>query len=191
MTRGFRHRGIEKFFTTGSKAWIQVLHATRLSLILGRLYASASPDPHERGEQFTILMEAYQRKPSWSTLRVMGLVRTMDPVSLPFFQELIRRGLREDAEDVKAHHIKEIIYRATNFPDPEVAWDLYREVLDRLKDPDLPQPGMRILADPIFQRLGSHYPDRLEEIRYLIRQLPLEVKRSWSYRRLMERMPEL
>lgn len=37
MIRSFRHKGIEKFFRTGSKAGIQPTHAARLRLQLGRL----------------------------------------------------------------------------------------------------------------------------------------------------------
>ena len=43
MIKSFRHRGLEKFFSTGSKAGIQAQHAKRLKLILGRLHASTSP----------------------------------------------------------------------------------------------------------------------------------------------------
>lgn len=39
---GFRHKGLERFFTTGNKAGIQVKHAKRLRLILGRLNAATS-----------------------------------------------------------------------------------------------------------------------------------------------------
>lgn len=39
----FRHRGLERYFTTGSKAGIQSKHADRLRLILGRLSVAASP----------------------------------------------------------------------------------------------------------------------------------------------------
>jgi len=35
--RAFRHKGLERFFTTGSKAGIRANHAARLRLILGRL----------------------------------------------------------------------------------------------------------------------------------------------------------
>ena len=38
--RGFRHKGIERFFATGTKSGIQAKHAGRLRLILGRLNAS-------------------------------------------------------------------------------------------------------------------------------------------------------
>lgn len=38
----FKHKGLERFFTTGSKAGIQPQHDDRLSLILGRLHASTS-----------------------------------------------------------------------------------------------------------------------------------------------------
>lgn len=38
--KDFRHKGLERFFTTGSKAGIQAKHAERLRLILGRLHAA-------------------------------------------------------------------------------------------------------------------------------------------------------
>ena len=43
MIRGFRHKGLAKFFQTGSKAGVQAQHAERLRLILGRLSAATSP----------------------------------------------------------------------------------------------------------------------------------------------------
>ena len=43
MIKEFKHKGLEKFFLTGSKASIQAAHAKKLRLILGRLNASTSP----------------------------------------------------------------------------------------------------------------------------------------------------
>jgi proteic killer suppression protein len=43
MIRSFRHKGLERFFTKGSKSGIQATHAVKLRLILGRLNASQSP----------------------------------------------------------------------------------------------------------------------------------------------------
>jgi len=43
MIIGFKHQGLERFFTHGSKAGIQPIHAERLRLILGRLQASTCP----------------------------------------------------------------------------------------------------------------------------------------------------
>lgn len=43
MIRAFRHKGLAKFFETGSKAGIQPRHAERLRLILGRLGAATTP----------------------------------------------------------------------------------------------------------------------------------------------------
>ena len=43
MIRGFKHKGLEKFFSAGSKAGIQAQHAERLRVILGRLSASVAP----------------------------------------------------------------------------------------------------------------------------------------------------
>ncbi|MGQ0750643.1 MAG: type II toxin-antitoxin system RelE/ParE family toxin [Betaproteobacteria bacterium] len=44
MIRSFRHKGIERFFRTGSKAGIQPQHAKRLQVQLGRLDASQSAE---------------------------------------------------------------------------------------------------------------------------------------------------
>lgn len=43
MIKGFKHKGLEKFFLRGTKAGIQVKHASRLRIILGRLHASTTP----------------------------------------------------------------------------------------------------------------------------------------------------
>ena len=43
MIRSFKHKGLAKFFETGSKSGIQAHHAERLRLILGRLHAAAAP----------------------------------------------------------------------------------------------------------------------------------------------------
>lgn len=40
MIQSFKHKGLEKFFLTGSKKGIQPSHAARLRLILGHLNAS-------------------------------------------------------------------------------------------------------------------------------------------------------
>ena len=37
MIKNFAHKGLEKFYTTGSKAGIQAIHAERLTLILALL----------------------------------------------------------------------------------------------------------------------------------------------------------
>lgn len=42
MIQSFKHKGLERFFKTGKKSGIQVNHAKRLKLILGRLNASIS-----------------------------------------------------------------------------------------------------------------------------------------------------
>ena len=41
--KGFRHKGLEQFFTTGSKRGIQAKHEDRLRLILGVLNAATNP----------------------------------------------------------------------------------------------------------------------------------------------------
>ncbi|ADE13409.1 plasmid maintenance system killer [Nitrosococcus halophilus Nc 4] len=43
MIKGFKHKGLERFFLHGTKAGIQTKHTERLRLILGRLNASTCP----------------------------------------------------------------------------------------------------------------------------------------------------
>lgn len=43
MIRSFRHRGLQRFFETGSKAGIQPKHAAKLRLQLGALNRAKSP----------------------------------------------------------------------------------------------------------------------------------------------------
>lgn len=44
MIRSFRHKGLQQFFETGSKAGIQPQHANRLRIMLTRLDSAASPE---------------------------------------------------------------------------------------------------------------------------------------------------
>lgn len=44
MIRSFKHKGLARFFETGSKAGIQSAHAERLRLILGRLNAAVKAE---------------------------------------------------------------------------------------------------------------------------------------------------
>jgi len=43
MIRSFKHKGLEKFFSTGAASGIQSAHSKRLRIILGWLSASTSP----------------------------------------------------------------------------------------------------------------------------------------------------
>lgn len=43
MIKGFRHRGLERHFTKGTKGGIQAEHEMRIRLILARLHASTCP----------------------------------------------------------------------------------------------------------------------------------------------------
>ena len=42
MITSFRHRGLERFFLSGSKAGVRPEHAERLRLVLGRLAAAVT-----------------------------------------------------------------------------------------------------------------------------------------------------
>ena len=44
MIPGFRHKGLRRFFETGSKSGIQAQHLDRLRLILAQLSAATTPE---------------------------------------------------------------------------------------------------------------------------------------------------
>lgn len=44
MIKSFKHKGLEKFFLRGVRSGIQVKHAYRIRLILGRLHAATSAE---------------------------------------------------------------------------------------------------------------------------------------------------
>jgi len=44
MIKSFRHKGLQRFFETGSKAGIQATHATKLRLQLAALDQATSPE---------------------------------------------------------------------------------------------------------------------------------------------------
>ena len=44
MIKTFRHKGLEQFFTTGSKSGIQPHHAAKLNMQLTAMNAAESPD---------------------------------------------------------------------------------------------------------------------------------------------------
>ena len=68
--KGFKHKGLGKFFATGSRLAIQAKHSERLRLILGRLNAAAEPrDMNLPGLDLHELRGA--RKGTWA-VRVSG-----------------------------------------------------------------------------------------------------------------------
>ena len=70
MIRSFRHKGLKRFFETGSTSGIQPAHANRLRLILGRLSASASPGDMDLPGLMLHPLKG-DRKGAWS-VRVSG-----------------------------------------------------------------------------------------------------------------------
>lgn len=65
MIRSFKHKGLARFFETGSKAGVQAQHAERLRLVLGRLSASTAPaDMDLLGSRLHPLKG--ERKGTWS-----------------------------------------------------------------------------------------------------------------------------
>lgn len=68
--RRFRHKGLELYFTTGSKSKIQAQHAERLRLILGRLNVATSPRDMNLPGLFLHALSG-DRAGSWS-VRVSG-----------------------------------------------------------------------------------------------------------------------
>ena len=43
MIKEFKHKGLEKFFLSGTKVGIQAKHANRIRIVLGRLHSATTP----------------------------------------------------------------------------------------------------------------------------------------------------
>jgi proteic killer suppression protein len=86
VIRGFRHKGLRKFFETGSKSGIQAQHMDRLRLVLAQLNAAAgSRDMNLPGLDLHPLKG--ERKGSWA-------------VSVSGNWRVTFRFLGKDADDV-------------------------------------------------------------------------------------------
>lgn len=70
MIQSFNHKGLKKFFETGSKAGIQANHESKLQVILGRLNASINPQDMDLPGLYLHELTG-DRKGTWS-VRVSG-----------------------------------------------------------------------------------------------------------------------
>ena len=70
MIKSFKHKGLERFFLRGVKSGIQVKHADRIRLILGRLNASTSAEDMNLPGLFLHGLSG-KRSKTWS-VRVSG-----------------------------------------------------------------------------------------------------------------------
>jgi proteic killer suppression protein len=70
VIKDFKHKGLEKFFLTGSKVGVQAAHVSKLRLVLGRLHASTSPRDMNLPGLYLHELKG-DRKGTWS-VRVSG-----------------------------------------------------------------------------------------------------------------------
>jgi len=70
VIKGFRHKGLERFFLTGLQSGIQAQHTKRLKLILGRLSASMTPKDMDLPGLYLHKLSG-RRKGTWA-VRVSG-----------------------------------------------------------------------------------------------------------------------
>ncbi len=86
MIKTFRHKGIEAFYSSGSKAGIQPKHATRLRLILARLDAAREPRDVDL--------------PGLNLHKLTGILRGFWAVEVSWNWRVIFRFEKEDIVDV-------------------------------------------------------------------------------------------
>ncbi|MFQ6023115.1 MAG: type II toxin-antitoxin system RelE/ParE family toxin [Acidiferrobacterales bacterium] len=86
MIRGFRHKGLERFFHTGSKSGIQPQHAGKLRILLTALEHAMSPKD--------------MNAPGWRLHRLSGNLAGLYAVSVSGNWRLIFRFEGTDALDV-------------------------------------------------------------------------------------------
>jgi proteic killer suppression protein len=86
MIRNFRHKGLERFFRTGSKAGIQPRHAERLRLMLTALENAVKPED--------------MKAPGWQFHQLTKNLAGFYAVSVSGNWRLIFRFEKTDAVDV-------------------------------------------------------------------------------------------
>lgn len=86
MIRNFRHKGMERFFRTGSKAGIQAQHTEKLRLQLTALEHATSP--------------ADMNAPGWRLHRLTGNLAGRHAVAVSGNWRLVFRFEGKDAADV-------------------------------------------------------------------------------------------
>lgn len=86
MVKGFRHKGLERFFKTGSKAGIQAAHAGKLRTQLTALAHASSPQD--------------MNAPGWRLHRLTGERAGFFVVSVSGNWRLVFRFDGQDAVDV-------------------------------------------------------------------------------------------
>ena len=86
MIKSFKHKGLKKFYGTGSKQGVKPEHATRLRLILARLDASSDPED--------------MNLPGLGLHPLKGLLKTFWSVSVSGNWRLIFRFENGNATDV-------------------------------------------------------------------------------------------
>jgi proteic killer suppression protein len=86
MIKSFAHKGLEKFFQTGSKAGIQAAHENRLRVQLAKLESAKSPQDMDL--------------PAWRLHPLKGTLKGYWAVSVSGNWRLTFRFVGEDAEVV-------------------------------------------------------------------------------------------
>lgn len=86
MINSFRHKGLEKFFKTGSKAGIQTQHAAKLRVQLTALEHAAGPQD--------------MNAPGWDLHRLKGDMAKFYAISVSGNWRLVFRFEGEDVVDV-------------------------------------------------------------------------------------------
>ncbi|MDO8465969.1 MAG: type II toxin-antitoxin system RelE/ParE family toxin [Gallionella sp.] len=86
MIKSFAHKGLEKFFKTGSKSGIQAAHESRLSAQLAKLDSAKSPQD--------------MSLPAWRLHPLKGMLKGYWAVSVSGNWRLTFRFVGQDAEVV-------------------------------------------------------------------------------------------
>ncbi|MFP4157589.1 MAG: hypothetical protein ACLFU4_08230 [Opitutales bacterium] len=152
--------------------------------------AAITPDPEERRNRLSSLLDSQRKNPDWVNLYQISRIRGFDEMTRPFLREAVEKKFWATHKKDYPYVRRMILNEMSNFPEPELARILYRDVLKEMATPGPKKKRMKFMVDLACLRLSHQLVDDLPEFRELLHDLPPSVKALRHYRMVMERMPE-
>ena len=152
--------------------------------------AAISPDHEERRNALASLLDSHRKKPGWKILYEISRVRGFDDMTRPFVREAVEKRFWATKQTTYRFTRSRIRSEMSNFPEPELARILYRDVLEEMAAPGPKKEWTKSMFEIACLRLSHQLVDDLPEFRELLNALPPSAKTQRHYRMVMERMPE-
>lgn len=153
--------------------------------------ANICADPMDRRKYLLKLIERYKENHDSTTVRMIGLVKGQPDITRPFLKEIVNKVIDPKTEEDKklySYYACEGVWGlAREKPDDDI-YQFYLNLLKKAKE-DSPAIGDNLL-DAVLWSLRNYYPDKLQECREILKELPFRFKISKYYRKTIEQIKE-